>query len=183
MILGLSGWARSGKDAAADYLVNKYGFTRVAFADPIREALYRLDPYIRLNRHEYVSLKQYVDLSGWDFLKENSQDVRRLLQRLGTEVGREMIHPDIWVKMAMKKAKNLDRVVIADVRHVNEASAIRRNKGKLVRITRPRVGPVNLHSSETALDDYNFDFHITNDGFLEDLHGSIDKIVAELGLN
>jgi dephospho-CoA kinase len=46
MIIGLSGYARSGKDTAADHLVNEYGFTRYSFAAPMKEAMYRLNPIV-----------------------------------------------------------------------------------------------------------------------------------------
>ena len=46
MIIGLSGYARSGKDAVAQVLVSEFGFKRVAFADPIRDLLYEMDPKI-----------------------------------------------------------------------------------------------------------------------------------------
>ena len=49
MIIGLSGYAQVGKDTVANYLVEKYGFVKVSFADPIREALYKLDPKVRID--------------------------------------------------------------------------------------------------------------------------------------
>ncbi len=44
MIIGLTGYAQSGKDTVANILVERYGFTRVAFADKIREFLYETNP-------------------------------------------------------------------------------------------------------------------------------------------
>jgi dephospho-CoA kinase len=44
MIIGISGYARSGKDTVANYLVEHHEFTRMAFADAMREALLRLNP-------------------------------------------------------------------------------------------------------------------------------------------
>lgn len=38
MIIALSGWAGSGKDTVADYLINKYSYTRVSFADTLKDA-------------------------------------------------------------------------------------------------------------------------------------------------
>lgn len=182
MLIGLSGWARSGKDTAAEYLVEQKGFTRVAFADPLREALYRLNPLIEVQGFPGARLRQMVDLAGWDELKAASEDVRGLLQRMGTEVGREMIRDSIWVDLAMKKADSLDFVVITDVRYPNEAEAIRDRGGILWRIQRPYLGPANTHPSETALDEYKFDAVVENNGFVEDLHEKIDKLLAATSL-
>lgn len=179
MLIGLSGWARSGKDTAAEYLVNELGFARVAFADPLREALYRLNPIIEVNGFPGARLRQMVNVAGWDALKENSEDVRGLLQRMGTEVGREMIDPDIWVKLAMKEAAKHEKVVITDVRFPNEVEGIKAAGGVVWRVVRPNVGPANSHLSESALDDYEFDVVIENDGMISDLHLQIKQLLEE----
>lgn len=38
-IVALSGWKGSGKDLIADFLVQNYGFKRVAFADPLKDTV------------------------------------------------------------------------------------------------------------------------------------------------
>ena len=48
MIIGLSGYAQSGKDTVAKVLIEEYGFTRIAFADKIREFLYDLNPQVKV---------------------------------------------------------------------------------------------------------------------------------------
>lgn len=179
MLIGLSGWARSGKDTAAEYLMNERGYTRVAFADPLREALYRLDPIIEVMGFPGARLKQMVNLMGWDELKENSADVRGLLQRMGTEVGREMISPTIWVDLAMKEAAKHKLAVITDVRYPNEADAIKKRGGIIWRIERPEVGPANSHASETAMDSYDFDGIIKNDAQIEKLHLYVELLLTE----
>ena len=47
MIIGLTGYAQSGKDSVADILVKNYGYTRIAFADPIRKLLYETNPAVK----------------------------------------------------------------------------------------------------------------------------------------
>ena len=39
MIIGFCGFAGSGKDTAADYLVNFYNFDRISFAGPLKDTL------------------------------------------------------------------------------------------------------------------------------------------------
>jgi hypothetical protein len=97
MIIGLSGYAQTGKDTVASHLIKNYDFRRVAFADPIRQALYRLNPLVEVGEFRAVHLQSPVDSMGWEEVKKISPETRRLLQILGTEVGREMFGPDFWV--------------------------------------------------------------------------------------
>ena len=63
MIIGLSGYAQSGKDTVAEILVEEYGYTRVAFADIIKQAVYLLDPIVNVSG---MRLRYFVDQIGWD---------------------------------------------------------------------------------------------------------------------
>lgn len=177
MFIGLIGYARSGKDTVADYLVAQHGFTKVAFADVMREALVRLDPWITLNEMQHVSLAQALRFMTWDELKEQSPDVRPLLQRFGTEMGRKTFGEDFWVNLAINRANTLDtKVVFSDVRFLNEAEAIFKQFGDLWKITRPGVGPANGHVSETeALSFSPISHDVVNDGTIEQLHRAVDS--------
>ena len=69
-----------------------------------------------------------------------------------------------------------DNIVIADTRFLNEADALTngtfhsgQGENLIVRVDRLGVGPAGEHISETALDDYKFDWVIINNGSLEDL--------------
>lgn len=179
MIIGLSGRARSGKDSVAKCLVEDHGFTKLAFADPMRWALYRLDPMIELSGVARVGLASAVDYFGWETLKEDSKDVRRLLQRMGTEVGREMFGQNFWVDYLMDKAKHSDKVVISDCRFLNEIDAVTSAGGQVWRIEREGLEAVNEHISETELDNYQFATKIYNNGTLEDLRHSVNTILGD----
>lgn len=62
---------------------------------------------------------------------------RKLLQLIGTECGRNIIHPNIWVTSLMQDYDTvLDNWIITDVRFKNEAEAIRAKGGLLFRIDR-----------------------------------------------
>lgn len=162
-IIGLSGYARSGKDTVANILVEKYGYKRIAFADPIRDLLYDVDPFVDRN----ISLRSLVDEYGWDVAK-SYPEVRRLMQDLGLSA-RRLFGESFWLHQAMKSFATSDKVVVADVRFVNEADTLRQNGGQVWRVERPGTEAVNGHISEHALANYNFDNVITNSGSLEDL--------------
>ena len=180
MIIGLSGWARSGKDTVANHLVKNHGFVKMAFADPMKEALYRLNPRLDLPGLPGVALAWAVDNAGWEVLKDESPEVRGLLQRMGTEVGRSMFGEDFWVDYAIGKSWAHDNVVFSDVRFRNEASAIQKNWGHNWRVTRPGVQAVNDHISEHDLDHYTFDAHLENEGSVELLLSQVDKLLGEI---
>lgn len=181
MIIGLNGFAGSGKDEAAKALVAA-GFTRIAFADVLRDMAYAMDPYVLETIESdgdmfiFRRLSKVVDNYGWDFAKNNFPDVRRTLQRLGTDAGRDILGENIWINTAFNRANAAD-IVVTDVRFPNEAESIQARGGKVVRIERPGLARVNDHPSETSLLDYPFDVTIVNDGTIDDLY---NKVQAQL---
>lgn len=177
MIIGVSGYAQSGKDTVANYLVSHYGYTKISFADPIREALYTLNPKIDIADMRGVRLASAVDGLGWENVKADSPDARELLQRFGTEVGRNMFGQDFWVNQAMLKAQEHENVVFADVRFPNEVEAILKASGDVWRVHKTDVQAVNRHVSETALDGYKFNREIHNIGSFEDLYAIVNYFI------
>jgi hypothetical protein len=164
-VIGLTGYAQSGKDTVASILVEKYGYTRIAFADKIRDFLYGINPMVACSPTGY--LQDLVNLVGWDNAKQEPQ-VRRLLQDLGISA-RELLDENIWITSALSKVSKGDRVVVTDVRFENEAMMIKLMGGQLWRVKRVGFGPVNEHVSESELDGYKVDQIFVNNGTLEDL--------------
>ena len=167
MIIGLSGYARSGKDEVAKILVQEYGYERVAFADAIRHLLYEMNPIV-INDDVVSNLKDLVDELGWDDTKKDPE-VRLLLQDLGVGA-RKIIGEDVWVTTALRYVASGSKIVVTDVRFPNEAKAIRELDGQMWRITRSGVSAVNNHISENAMDEYKFDQILKNEGTLDELH-------------
>jgi hypothetical protein len=168
-IIGLTGYAQSGKDTFASILVEKYGYSRIAFADKIRDFLYGINPMVACSPTGY--LQDLVNLVGWDKAKQEPQ-VRRLLQDLGISA-RDLISEDIWVTAALSSVSKDQRVVITDVRFENEAAMIKSMGGQLWRVKRSGVGPVNDHVSESEMDGYKVDQIFVNNGTLEELQALI----------
>jgi len=162
MIIGLSGYARSGKDEVAKILVEEYGYTRAAFADKIRKLLLETNPQIGGNR-----LQHLIDTYGWEVAK-SQPEVRHLLQSLGVGA-RKLLGDDIWIYQVLKDLHPSDKVVISDVRFINEAKCIGARGGQLWRIKRNGVEAVNSHVSEHDMDGYPVDKILKNEGTLEEL--------------
>lgn len=194
-IIGLSGFARVGKDEVAKILVEDFGFVRVAFADKLREMLYQLNPVIavevedwqvnvgidekviRSGHDEYpVYVQDVIDTYGWDGYKETQykDEIRRLLQRLGTEAGRQTLWDTIWIDATFANINPNAKVVVTDARFYNEFNAIRSRGGYVWRVERPGVGPLNDHASETEAINYpHFSLRILNNGTLEELKKAV----------
>lgn len=180
MIIGLSGYARSGKDSVADILVKDAGFIRVAFADKLREALYALNPLVSHDKEPdrllfATRLQTVIDEHGWDGVKNTlyGPEVRRLLQRMGTEAGRNVLGDNVWVDAVLATIDVTKNYVATDCRFRNEAKAVVRKGGQVWRVTRPGVEPANDHISEVGLDTWPFDRIVYNDGNLFDLREKV----------
>jgi hypothetical protein len=179
MIIGLSGYARSGKDTVAQILIDQYGYERVAFADALRTFVYDANPIVSSVGNELINLKTVVDRDGWDESKKIS-GVRQILQTAGL-AARMSFGEDFWVNRALDKVSYTGNYVITDVRFKNEALNIqRRDYAQVWRVTRPGVGPVNNHVSEHDLDDWTFDYQFINSGNLEDLELSVKTRMQNL---
>ncbi len=195
IIIGVTGKKRHGKDTFAARLIDQHGFTRIAFADPLKRTMEDLDPIVRVEVderglvHEYetwsygpahVRLAWLIEQIGWEQAKE-IREVRRLLQAHGVAI-REHLDEDAWVDAAMATADLVDGpVVITDVRFPNEADSVTYSgRGFLVRVTRPGVESTDAHVSETAMDDVPAYFEVVNSGTVADLHAEADDVVRQL---
>jgi len=171
MIIGLSGYAQSGKDTVAKILVEKYGYKRIAFADPIRNLLYEMDPLIPKGYGESIinyRLQDMVDTYGWDKVKVDFPEARRLLQDFGLSA-RKLFGDTFWIYQALSDVAPQDKVVVSDVRFENEAQWIQEFGGQIWRVKRVGTSAVNEHVSESELDGYRVDQIFVNNGTVEDL--------------
>ena len=105
--------------------------------------------------------------------------VRDFLQKLGTDAIRDGLHENTWVNATLVDYTTESDWIITDTRFPNEAEAIKKAGGIIIRIERPGVKPVNPHPSETSLDKWKFDHTIINDGSLTDLTKKIKKVLKE----
>jgi hypothetical protein len=168
MIIGLTGYAQSGKDTVANILVERYGFTRVAFADKIREYLYETNPMYDSIMGEPLFVKAKVDRDGWEEAKK-SPHIRRLLQTSGV-AARKVFGENFWVQQALRQVHFEGNYVITDVRFTNEADAIKKyDDAQIWRIKRLGVEAVNSHISEHEMDGYKVDQIFVNNTTVDDL--------------
>lgn len=173
-LIGIAGKARSGKDTAAAYLVAQHGLIKYSFADPMKDGLKTM--FGLTDEHMNGSLKE-TEIT-WLGVSP-----RRLMQTLGTEWGREIIRPDLWVMLAQRQ---WDRVkwptedtfhggmIVPDIRFEEEAEFIRRNGGLVIHLFRDELETVEAHKSEAGVRFMDGDWLIENNGTIEDLHAELE---------
>ena len=141
MIIGFVGFIGSGKDTAADYLVNFHEFRRDSFANTLKDAVSAVFGWDRVllegRTKEAREWREQVDEWWANRLGIPELTPRWILQRWGTEVCRKGFHDDIWIaSVENKMRKTRDNIVISDVRFPNEIAAIHNAGGLVVRIKR-----------------------------------------------
>jgi hypothetical protein len=140
MIIGFVGFIGSGKDTAADYLVNFHGYRRDSFANTLKDAVACVFGWDRVllegRTKEAREWREQPDI-WWSNRLGRNITPRLMLQLWGTEVCRNGFHDDIWIaSLENKMRKTGDNIVISDVRFPNEIKAIHNAGGIVVRIKR-----------------------------------------------
>jgi hypothetical protein len=141
MIIGFVGLIGSGKDTAADYLVNFHGFRRDSFAGTLKDAVAAVFGWDRTllegRTKEAREWREQVDPWWAKRLDLPNLTPRWILQYWGTEVCRKGFNDDIWIaSLEHKLLASNDDIVISDVRFPNEIGAIHNAGGLVVRIKR-----------------------------------------------
>jgi hypothetical protein len=187
--IALMGRARAGKDSVGATLQQRYCYTRVSFADPLKDMALQVDPLIPVPEWPTASARLSVLVAkiGWEAAKDDYPEVRRTLQALGQAL-RER-DEDFWLRIALAKIATAERwglpVVVTDVRYPNEYEALRAAGFKMVRVYRPEpgeaidwksVGGTAGHESETALRNFPSDANICNNGTLAQLRNAAEGL-------
>lgn len=157
ILIGLAGPARVGKDTAAEILAEEYGLFRYAFAEPLKRML------------ETVFGDHFREGDRSGICPETGKSYRYMLQTLGTELGREMWHPDVWVRATERMWKGVQAgevyvskkgqigmpqafgMVLSDVRFDSEAEWIRNQGGTVIHLRRDGVEFSSDHVSESGV--------------------------------
>lgn len=171
MIIGLCGAAGAGKNTVADILVEDYGFQAISFAEPI----YRAVSEITGLPVEHLQDRRYKEKPiGW-----LGSSPRELLQTLGTDWGRKMIHANLWIVVALNKIGEIKEeggdVVVTDVRFDNEATALTLAGADIWQVNRPGIVDVAEHESENGISPELIDVVIKNDASVAYLRERVNR--------
>jgi len=165
-LIGITGYAGSGKDTVAALLTHHYEFTCVAIADRIREFVCT----------QARALQRRVEAEGWDAVKQDSA-IRRLLETTG-EAFRSTF-PNLLLNSVLPDWKwgNWDHAVswhnmppyyaITDIRHEEEAHRLRSWGGDLWCVCR-KSAPL-VYEGDAGVGKLPITHYIQNNGSLVDL--------------
>ncbi len=175
MLIGIAGKKRSGKDTVARML-KSHGFVPSSFAAPLRSFVAGLIGAT----HEELDREKETPLAFLD-----GATPRHMMQTLGTEWGRQMIHPELWTRCWLQRHRRyIDAgidLVVSDVRFENEADIIRAQGGFIIELQRPGLPfDRDIHISELGLPAHLIDGTIHNDSDMETLQQRVDDMLATL---
>jgi hypothetical protein len=168
MLIGLVGYKQSGKDTIANWLVENKGYTKRAFAQPIKEICSSL--FGITEEQLYNPAKKELKDNIW------GMSPRVMMQKVGE--GLRNVHNDcltLWMKRELLSLG--DSVVISDIRLEDEIKFVKDNNGFVIYVDREHGGNrTDNDITETSVNKISqmVDFHITN-------NGTHDKLFDEFG--
>jgi adenylate kinase family enzyme len=193
MIIGICGLIGSGKGTVADILQDDFGFTKLSFADSLKDAVASIFSWDREllegATDESRAWREQIDPWWAERLKMPELTPRLILQLWGTEVCRVGFHQDIWIASLERKIEKDRNYVIPDTRFPNETDLIKRISGEIWCVKRGpdpkwfvqyQLGgspPNHIHSSEWEWARSKFDKTLENNGTLDDLKQSIRSLL------
>lgn len=156
MIIGISGFARSGKDTLFSLLKGHFipSCIRVALADEIKKDLKLL-------------LEKNFNIDPFDCSEYHKSVIRPLLVSYGTDVGRTL-NKNHWINKIRKQLEENESnnivSVITDIRYENEFHFLKENFSEsfFVNVEREGFGPANEEESKNTPILKNLSDHIIN---------------------
>ncbi len=178
-VIAISGAAGAGKDTAGQLLQKRYGYGMALFAGPLKNGLCAMFGW-NLAQLEDREWKERV-------IPDIGKSPRQMMQTLGTEWGRQLVNPDLWMLLAERQiasaeACGLPGIVFTDCRFPNEAELVHKHGGVVLKIERPGVGAVAAHSSEAGLPHNLIDGTVYNKGCFGDLDTALQELLTFIGV-
>lgn len=193
-IIGLLGARYAGKSVVANYLVERHGFTRLRFADGVKNMLRTLG--LTEAQVDGAEKEDPIPLLG-------GRSYRDAATTLGTSWGRDTMDKGLWVRaleqrlLALILANEDVKVVVDDVRYMNEYKMLERYNAVFATVRRPcvephwnmlqkmlircgRFRPAHVHSSEVLYRLVKTEFELFNDEGMEELHEAIETLLASV---
>lgn len=171
--IALGHQARVGKDTFAEYVRSKVTHCYViAFSDDLYICMWAIQDALGVPRHKDPKLLQSLG-EGMKTVYGSDIWVNRVEQRI-IDIMSRIIHD-----ITTAPAKSIT-IVVTDMRFKTEREMLLRNNFKTIKITRKNrvIDRDPNHISEIDLQDEPFDYHIANDGTVEEFYAQIDAILG-----
>jgi hypothetical protein len=167
LVVGFLGRAKSGKDTACSIMRSalsvNHKTVRVAFGDALKQEL--------------------ADACGVDkaFIEEHKDQFRVGLQWFGTEMRRQFFGQDYWIKRLDFKLRDVyihgaKVICVTDCRLKNEYDYLKSIGAILIRVKRPLITDLDMHSTENELTHADVDFTIHNNADLDSLRTQVQEL-------
>ena len=195
MIIGICGLIGCGKGTVGDILVENHGFTKLSFADKLKDGVATVFNWDRaMLEGDTVESREWRETQDNFWTRETGRTItpRLVLQEFGTDCMRHGFDDGIWVslvKQELVKYPNKN-FVIPDVRFPNEANMIKSIHGEVWRVKRGQdpvwmrmyqdigVEPKDVHESEWRWANVDFNNVIYNDLGIDELKSQVKGLLA-----
>jgi hypothetical protein len=170
-VIGLCGFIGSGKGSVGDILVTDYGYTKLNFADTLKDGVSVIFGWDRLLLEgDTKESRDWRETPDEFWSEELHRDItpRGVMQLFGTECMRKGFDEEVWVLTVKRQIKENPTInyVITDVRFYNERDMITELGGEVWRVKR---GP-DPEWTQKAINDNKYDTEWMKD--YPDIHSS-----------
>ena len=195
MIIGICGLIGCGKGTVGDILVEEYGFTKLSFADKLKDGVATVFNWDRaMLEGDTVESREWRETQDDFWSRETGRTItpRLVLQEFGTDCMRHGFDDSIWVSLVKQELVKYPKknFVIPDVRFPNEANMIKSIHGEIWRVRRGQdpvwmrmyqdigVEPKDVHESEWRWANVDFNSTIYNDLGIDELKSQVKGLLA-----
>lgn len=182
--IALCGLLRSGKDSVGNYLCERYGYTRFAFGDELKRYAHEL--------FDVSAGAKPRELYQWFGQTMRQRDPELWVRKCFTEIERRAYARERVNEEAGEVVYEPLRVVISDIRQLNEYERCRSEGYVIIRVSAPdgvrvqRAIDANdtfsyadlTHETEQHVKDFAVDYEIENGGSLAELYARIDEVMT-----
>jgi len=185
-VIAICGENRSGKDVLANYIAHKYGYTRLAFAQPLKNIVKII--------FDFNDIQVGIDDINCNGTEKDTIDARwgisprHALQFFGTEIFQNNIqqlipniNKDFFANTLMNKIKENNTYVISDIRFLHEYEKLKSHDLTIIRVIRPNdFSNTDNHVSEQEFKKIPFDIEIVNDSTIDNYIQKYNEKYEEL---
>lgn len=175
MLIGITGHKFSGKSTVANMLSEMLNYKTDSFARPLKEIVCALSGCTMEQLEDYdFKENEVVPEHLWAFCANEKHNYRSLLQGMGDYLRSK--NTNIFIDSVL--VGDTSNLIISDCRFPNEAEAIKKRGGIIIKVVRDSVVSDDTHQSETHIDEIKATYIIPNNGSLETLRELIKPIVS-----